>query len=120
MFVKIRVFRQEPDVIPAVDARTIAAEDGGRAAGGFEQTQQHLHGRGFARPIGANQAVDLTRGHLEREVGHGRDKMFSHRRGAKHFGEVFDADRWGGVGHVRRYGSTGAPIARGKFRRVVQ
>jgi hypothetical protein len=46
--------------------------------------------------------------------------MFSHRRGAKHFGEVFDADRWSGVGHVRRYGSTGAPIAWGKFRHVVQ
>jgi hypothetical protein len=46
--------------------------------------------------------------------------MFSHRRGAKHFGEVFDADRWSGVGHVRRYGSTGAPIAWGKFRCLVR
>ena len=49
----------------------LSPEHGHRARGGLEVAGQHLHRRGFARPVGAEEANDLAFADVERDALHG-------------------------------------------------
>ena len=46
------------------------ATDEDPARGGLHEGQQHLHGRGLARAVGPEEAVDGALAHLEVEIAH--------------------------------------------------
>jgi hypothetical protein len=46
----------------------VEAENFDCAGGGGEDAGEHLDGGGFARAVGAEESVELARGHAERDV----------------------------------------------------
>src|SRR5262249_25606082 len=63
----------------------VVAETGAAAFIGGEQAAQHADGRGLARSVGAEEAVDRAASNLHRQVSH-------HRAAAEFLGQAVDID----------------------------
>ena len=90
--VKRRNLREIAD--PALDlpsvGEDVAPVYGGPAFSGAEGAGEDAHGRGLARPVGTEEADDLTFGHLEAHV-------FDGGGGAVALREMFDPDHSAGL-----------------------
>src|SRR6185295_4871353 len=68
--VERRILRQVSQAAPGRDAAHGLAGDECLAGSRTDETEQHLQGGGLSRAVGPEQAEDLARAHLERQVRH--------------------------------------------------
>ena len=67
-------------------AADVVAETGAAPLVGCKEPAQHADGRGLARAVGTQKAVDLPAPHLHREIAHDLAAV-------EGFGQAFDLDR---------------------------